>query len=215
MMFSDLLKLTVITMLTKILNRFLYLVPTIISALPKSIGICFAVAKFLNYEPRPMIEYISTLRRKDLIGAEVGVSKGINAKSMFDTIDIKCLHAVDPYVPFVDIRAGKFEEDNNKKVAFALLKRKPVIWHIKTSVEASKEIKELLDFVYIDACHEYESVKQDIESWFSLVKSGGIIGGHDFWEAEGYGVTRAVREFASKNKLRLTASYADWWVIKP
>jgi SAM-dependent methyltransferase len=50
-----------------------------------------------------------------------------------------------------------------------------------SSVEASKlYLDESLDFVFIDACHEYECVKEDIISWYPKIKKGGIIAGHDF-----------------------------------
>lgn len=39
-----------------------------------------------------------------------------------------------------------------------------------------------LDFVFIDAHHSYESVKEDINLWYSKIKIGGIIAGHDFWD---------------------------------
>jgi len=37
-----------------------------------------------------------------------------------------------------------------------------------------------LDFVYIDANHKYEFVKEDIELWWPKVKSGGMLSGHDY-----------------------------------
>ena len=37
-----------------------------------------------------------------------------------------------------------------------------------------------LDFVYIDANHTYQAVKDDIRLWYPKVKSGGIIMGHDY-----------------------------------
>jgi len=37
-----------------------------------------------------------------------------------------------------------------------------------------------LDFVYIDANHAYDYVKQDIELWYPKVKSGGWVMGHDY-----------------------------------
>lgn len=48
-----------------------------------------------------------------------------------------------------------------------------------------------IDFIFIDAGHDYDSVRADVDAWLPKVKSGGIIGGHDFWQE---GVNRAVTE---------------------
>jgi hypothetical protein len=37
-----------------------------------------------------------------------------------------------------------------------------------------------LDFVYIDANHNYKYVLEDIEQWTEVVKPGGIVSGHDY-----------------------------------
>ena len=36
------------------------------------------------------------------------------------------------------------------------------------------------DFIYIDASHDYESVKKDILNWYPKVKINGYIGGDDY-----------------------------------
>ena len=59
---------------------------------------------------------------------------------------------------------------------------------------------ESLDFVFIDASHEYEDVKNDILAWLPKVKEGGFIGGHDYsssWD----GVVRAVDEIFNNSEL--------------
>lgn len=49
---------------------------------------------------------------------------------------------------------------------------------------------ESLDFVYIDANHKYEFVKEDISLWYPKVRKGGIVAGHDYlkldWGADNY-----------------------------
>ena len=63
-----------------------------------------------------------------------------------------------------------------------------------TSLEASSLYRDRsLDFVFIDAAHDYENVKADIEAWYSKVKIGGYIGGHDYPGFQG--VVQAVNEF--------------------
>ena len=72
-----------------------------------------------------------------------------------------------------------------------------------TSIEASKLYKDnSLDFVFIDASHEYEDVKADILSWLPKVKIGGILAGHDYNTFEG--VNRAVDEIFRINDLEIS-----------
>lgn len=37
-----------------------------------------------------------------------------------------------------------------------------------------------LDWIYIDANHDFESVTKDLEIWTPKVKEGGLVAGHDF-----------------------------------
>lgn len=63
-----------------------------------------------------------------------------------------------------------------------------------SSIEASLLYEdESLDFVFIDAGHEYEDIKEDILKWLPKVKKGGIIGGHDFSQ-DSPGIIKAVNE---------------------
>ena len=56
-----------------------------------------------------------------------------------------------------------------------------------------------LDFVFIDASHDYENVIADIIAWYPKVKEGGVIAGHDYptWE----GVKKAVNEYFKWNEI--------------
>jgi hypothetical protein len=58
------------------------------------------------------------------------------------------------------------------------------IWRM-TSVEAAANVPDhSFDFVYIDARHDYESVKEDLEAWCSKVRPGGILAGHDYVDGD-------------------------------
>ncbi len=80
------------------------------------------------------------------------------------------------------------------------------------SVEAAQVFQRLgvqVDFVFIDADHEYESVRDDIRAWLPVVKTGGWIGGHDYcpgWP----GVIRAADEAFTKQAISVKGSV--WWV---
>ena len=65
------------------------------------------------------------------------------------------------------------------------------------------------DMVYIDASHEYEPVKQDIQCWKSKVKKGGYLCGDDYcptWN----GVMNAVDELIPERKIIASTQ----WYIK-
>jgi len=64
----------------------------------------------------------------------------------------------------------------------------------KTSVEAAKEFLDgTVDFVFIDAAHDYDNVLADILAWWPKVRPMGMIGGHDFNDFNP-GVIKAVTE---------------------
>lgn len=69
-----------------------------------------------------------------------------------------------------------------------------------------------IDFVYIDASHEYEYVKKDIDIWSEKVKPGGIISGHDWgWE----GVQSAVIDFCKEKNYYINNEFdSSWYVYK-
>jgi predicted O-methyltransferase YrrM len=80
-----------------------------------------------------------------------------------------------------------------------------------TSVEAAKRFPNNgLDFVFIDAAHDFYSVVSDIRAWWPKIRIGGWIGGHDFgmWN----GVTQAVQK--SFSTFEAIPSATSWLLQK-
>lgn len=156
-----------------------------------------------------------------LTGIEIGVNDGKNAKNILESINIKRLYLIDPYVPYNE--DGKIMDYTNieKIMRKTLAPYRKFIKFIKYTSEnaASKIPDNSVDFVYIDGNHSYEYVKKDLELYYPKLKSKGIMGGHDF-TPETLGVVKAVTEFIEKNDIKKLMSKKhsterDWWFIKP
>ena len=129
------------------------------------------------------------------IGSFVGESTVLFAQSFKEVI------AIDPFLEGYDDEdptSKLFDFDN---VYQTYLDRITVYSNIQTIVDTSDNaVKELVgkqfDFVYIDGLHTYEGVKTDIVNYLPLVKTGGVIGGHDYTDKIPHlvGVYNAVNE---------------------
>lgn len=123
----------------------------------------------------------------------------------------------------VDTWMGSIEHQNDPFVLsdmlyFEFLKNTESLRHIirpirSTSLDAAKLYgDESLDFVFIDASHEYEDVMNDIITWFPKVKNGGVISGHDY-RGDFPGVIRAVNDFFEQKKIKFE-QFLDCWTYK-
>jgi predicted O-methyltransferase YrrM/GR25 family glycosyltransferase involved in LPS biosynthesis len=74
-----------------------------------------------------------------------------------------------------------------------------------TSLKASALFEdESLDFVFIDASHEYDDVRNDITAWLPKIKNNGTIAGHDYYTNPNHhhpGVKKAVDEIFNTDEL--------------
>ena len=166
---------------------------------------------------RPAIKEIQKLGR-NLVGAEIGVKAGENAESIAQTVDLKTLYLVDIWAPYItNSEFNPLEQDFSSDFDIAKLRfqhNDKIVFINKTSILASTDIEaNSLDFVYIDANHAYESVKEDITIWTKKVKIGGIVSGHDFNQPTCQ-VEKAVREYIKKHNYNLKFSGCDWWFVK-
>jgi hypothetical protein len=156
--------------------------------------------------------------RNDLIGAEIGVYRGQNAKSINDGLAPKLLFLIDCWEPegegWFD-GSHREEIDDNFTYTFNLLKGNRNIVIVKGwSIPVSDFIKdEMFDFVYIDGNHCQLECKQDMLFWYPKVKIGGIFGGHDY---NMDGVRISVSEVFSNKNIQTGGMEAgvDWWFVK-
>jgi len=142
--------------------------------------------------------------KKNLVGAEIGVQYGINARDILEKYDIKTLYLIDPYIDLTDELAKEYLNKFDDKI----------IWIKKLSWDAVNDIPNDLDFVYIDGDHNYEAVKKDLEMYYPKVKKGGLFSGHDYAN-RAPGVVKAVNEFfANKKEAIHSGGRWDWFVFK-
>jgi hypothetical protein len=75
------------------------------------------------------------------------------------------------------------------------------------SVDAARRFKNRsIDFIFIDAAHDYDNVTADIAAWMPKVKAGGIMAGHDYDADYINGVVKAVDDAFGD---RVTAVMSD------
>jgi len=169
-----------------------------------------------TYHYRDMIKYMAkNYKGKDLIGVEIGVLRGLNAYSIMHHLPMKRLYLVDPYILYDDNINTYQNRDKDLEAAHKrMVPFKDKVCFIKQkSEDAYKLIPSGIDFVYIDGNHLYEYVKKDLELYYPLLKSNGVIGGHDF--RSDTGVAEAVLEFTKKHNLQFGGIKVDWWIVKP
>jgi hypothetical protein len=171
------------------------------------------------------------LAEKRLFGeyVEVGVWAGTYAEKIATWGDFAMLHLVDPwkhqpdYKDLVNVDDGEFqrvyEQVENKFRGNPRIKI-----HRKASVEAAASFNNLsLDFVYIDANHEYSHTLDDMNAWFPKVRVGGVFAGHDYGDYDdgqtSFGVKSAVCDFLKSQKKHyslhiLKRDDASWMIVK-
>jgi glycosyltransferase involved in cell wall biosynthesis len=135
---------------------------------------------------------------KQAICAEVGVWKGDFSAEILRQASPKELHLIDIDVDHFSLRQ-RFADD-----------RRVTIHHGKSVDVLSSFPAEHFDWIYIDAAHDYESVKADAAMAAARLKPGGILVFNDyiFWshtESLPYGVVQAVNEMCVHDGWRVIA----------
>jgi predicted O-methyltransferase YrrM len=69
----------------------------------------------------------------------------------------------------------------------------------KFSFDAANDFADCsLDFVYVDAVHDYKNALRDILDWWPKIKPGGVMAGHDYLDQINIGGVFGVKSAADR-----------------
>ncbi len=164
-------------------------------------------------------------------GAEIGVKHGQFSEYLLANWKGRVLHSIDAWKEFPrdayidDANVAQENQDrfyrNTCKRLAPFGSRSNVIRGL--SVESARLFRDgQLDFVYLDAAHDYQNVCADLAAWFPKVRKGGILAGHDYatglLHGTDFGVKAAVDEFAGKQGCKVKISlrepdHKSWFIF--
>jgi hypothetical protein len=150
---------------------------------------------------------------KDTVGVEVGVDQGEFSKVLLDK-GPKKLYLVDAWqtVEGTDRTTGAEQSTHDSKYELVseIFRNEPRVEIIRSwSEDASSNFEDgSLDWVYIDARHDYIGVISDLRAWSKKIKSTGFIWGDDYRTPDmkhkpRVDVRRAVADFTKETHWQL------------
>lgn len=192
------------------------------------------ITRFEEFGPdclRTSFSKILELKKEgDILGVEIGVWEGVNAKYMLLLCNRLRLVLVDDWSNVVIFTGGPLQGPDYgqglRKITEVNLAshQDRTLFTYKNSAEAVLDFPdETFDYVYIDGDHEYEAAKLDMILWWPKVKTGGIMAGHDIGDE---GVSRALDEFIRDKNIPLKwekenippkgkiQGRSDFWIYK-
>lgn len=142
------------------------------------------------FDFRDVYDYVAATVPDGGFIVEVGSWKGKSASYLWDRIE-----DLGKTVDFVAVDTFLGDSDTGFQDIYeeftANVQGRGLGWARTESAQYAKRQSDQADAVFIDAAHDYESVKADIAAWLPKVKPGGFFGGHDI---DAPGVKQAVDE---------------------
>lgn len=178
--------------------------------------------------------HIANRIKENSIGVELGVWKG-NSSIQF-VKKTKHLHLVDAWAPVVYEESdehGDYEKyldryaelvgsrdekdfigyyDKIYETVKNTFKDKPVTIHRMSTDNFFKSFHEKVDWVYVDAAHDYLGCLKDLKNSLKILKNDGIIYGDDYHNKPG--VKKAVTEFIKETGLKFDNIYGNQYEIR-
>ena len=193
-----------------------------------------------------IIDLAETLKPR--VGCEVGVQGGAFSQFILShTPSLEKFYLVDPWEQQTNYKDGANVTNEEQERILRCAKERVSKWEDKavilrgySTVMCDQIPDNSLDFVYIDARHDYKGCQEDINAFWPKVKTGGVMAGHDYLNYQdtqkffkdqpeenwsicydgsiNYGAVKgAVNEFAQDNNLDVYVSsefFPSWLVYK-
>lgn len=162
-----------------------------VAAMPAAVPSCEAQrsALFKRLDSRNSLPDLLNALALNGEGAEIGVNEGEFAEFFMSRWPCRAYHLVDPWT---EQDKNVYDDKNNQPQAvqdskLAIVRARlaqfgeRAVFHRTYSTIAAGQIADAsLDFVYIDARHDYNGVLEDLLAWWPKLKVGGVLAGHDF-----------------------------------
>lgn len=174
---------------------------------------------------------------------EIGVARGVFTEYILNNTGLTKYLLVDPYKNFTldEYTDGMnyYNMDEELRICKDNLSKysQDIQFIRKTSSEAAHMIAdESIDVVYIDGNHAYDYVMEDMRTYWSKIRSGGVMFGDDLYEYSDdkdvvkiwdgkslnesisfgkYGVHAALLDFCKEMKLGYTIFSNQFMILKP
>ena len=152
-------------------------------------------------------------------GVELGTGYGWHAEQILLRCPTASVITIDAYRVEVDDMIKKFDGGAYERLCHETIERlqlyaERALFLRMTTEAAARVVDVALDWLYVDASHDYASCLHDLQTWFpKLKRPGGLLMGHDYGQPQHIGVKVAVDEFLAKHELTLggVEEYV-WWV---
>jgi len=202
------------------------------------------------------LDFLEKIKGFDIKNScEVGVLRGDYSCEILKRIpSIQTHYAIDSWAPQLNYNdsSSNTEDGHINDLRCATENLQPFIQQGRVkilkglSIDMCEQIEDdSLDFIYIDARHDYIGVLSDIKSYWPKLKSGGILSGHDYMDASevrrfhyitktpsqdwsicedgSYNVRAvkgAVEDWSAEHNIQVLLSYREpawhtWCMIKP
>lgn len=168
---------------------------------------------------------------KNGVGAELGVFQGDFSRMLIEFTEPEKLHLIDPWWTVVGEFYGDWSRYHNNGELLSTKKAQQQAeqnvaaaggqsiaeFHIEDDIAVlARMADKSLDWAYVDSTHLYEHTVKELEQLERLIKSDGIIAGHD-WRPDPahhhHGVYKAVVEFCETYNWEIVSidkKYTQW-----